>query len=114
MRQPRRARSMAFWTAAASDTCTVCFDDHPALSLSAADEGGDLARPILEHGIRVHDHRRSMYPREAVARLAGLVRSGLLDLRHYDVASFELEAVNEAVAHAAAHAGPFRMTVVRP
>ncbi len=77
--------------------------------------GDDLALPypwIMRNGITILG--QWMYPREAVARLAGLVRSGLLDLRHYDVTSFELEAVNEAVAHAAAHAGPFRMTVVRP
>ena len=77
--------------------------------------GDDLALPypwIMRNGITIHG--QWMYPREAVARLAGLVRSGLLDLRHYDVTSFALEAVNDAVAHAAAHAGPFRMTVVRP
>ena len=77
--------------------------------------GDDLALPypwIMRNGITIHG--QWMYPREAVARLCGLVRSGLLDLRHYQVTSFGLEAVNEAVAHAAVHAGPFRMTVVRP
>ena len=77
--------------------------------------GDDLALPypwIMRNNITIHG--QWMYPREAVARLSGLVRSGLLDLRHYDVASFGLDAVNEAVAHAAAHPGPFKMTVVRP
>ena len=77
--------------------------------------GDDLALPypwIMRNGITIHG--QWMYPREAVARLSGLVRSGLLDLRHYDIASFGLDAVNEAVAHAAAHAGPFKMTVLRP
>lgn len=43
-----------------------------------------------------------------------LVRSGLLDLGQFEVTDFKLEEVNEAAAHAAAHAGPFRMTVIRP
>ena len=55
-----------------------------------------------------------MYPREAIVRLVGLVRSGLLRLDNFDVTEFALDDANEAVAHAAAHAGPFRMTVIRP
>ena len=55
-----------------------------------------------------------MYPREATARLVGLMRSGLLDLGQFAVTSFALDDVNEAIAHAAAHAGPFKMTVIRP
>jgi alcohol dehydrogenase len=55
-----------------------------------------------------------MYPRDAVARLAGLVRSGLLKLDDFKVTSFGLDDVNDAVVHAAANAGPFRMTVLRP
>ena len=55
-----------------------------------------------------------MDPRETVARLPRLARSGLLDLRHYEIASFGLDAVNDAEAHAAAHAGPFEMTSLPP
>ncbi len=55
-----------------------------------------------------------MYPPEATARLASLVRAGLLDLGLFEVTTFSLDDANEAVAHAAAHAGPFRMTVIRP
>ena len=55
-----------------------------------------------------------MYPREAVESLARLVRAGLLRLNDYQIETFPLDKANEAVAHAAANAGPFRMTVVRP
>jgi alcohol dehydrogenase len=55
-----------------------------------------------------------MYPPEAVPRLVGLVRAGLLRLEEYAVTTFPLDAANEAVAHAAANGGPFRMTVLRP
>ena len=55
-----------------------------------------------------------MYPAEANTRLIRLVRSGLLDLRHWAVADFDLDHANEAVAHAAANGGPFRSTVIRP
>ena len=55
-----------------------------------------------------------MYPREAVESLARLVRAGLLRLDDYQIETFPLDKANEAVAHAAANVGPFRMTVVRP
>ncbi len=55
-----------------------------------------------------------MYERDAVIRMIGLVRSGLIDLRDFKVTSFGLDEVNEAIAHAAANAGPFRMTVIEP
>jgi alcohol dehydrogenase len=55
-----------------------------------------------------------MYPPDAAVRLVGLIRSGLLKLDHFAAAVFDLDHVNEAVAHAAANAGPFRMTVLRP
>ncbi|HIH2748402.1 zinc-binding dehydrogenase [Burkholderia aenigmatica] len=53
-----------------------------------------------------------MYPTEAVTLMAGLVRGGLLDLGHFDVTRFTLDDANDAVAHAAANGGPFRMTVI--
>jgi alcohol dehydrogenase len=55
-----------------------------------------------------------MYPREAPQRMVGLIRSGLIRLEEFAVTEFPLAKVNEAVAHAAANAGPFKMTVVRP
>jgi alcohol dehydrogenase len=55
-----------------------------------------------------------MYPPDAAVRLVGLIRSGLLKLDHFAAATFDLDHVNEAVAYAAANAGPFRMTVIRP
>lgn len=75
----------------------------------------ELALPypwLMRNGITVRG--QWMYPRSAPGRLVALVRAGLLDLGHFTVASFPLERVTEAVAHAAAHAGPFRMTVLRP
>ena len=55
-----------------------------------------------------------MYPPDASIRLAGLIRSGLLRLDDFAVATFDLDHVNEAVAHAAANSGPFKMTVLKP
>lgn len=55
-----------------------------------------------------------MYPREATERIAGLIRSGLLSLDNFEVTAFDLDDANEAVAHAAANSGPFRLTVIRP
>jgi len=55
-----------------------------------------------------------MYPPDAATRLIALIRSGLLQLDQYDVTSFDLDHANEAVAHAAANAGPFKMTVLKP
>lgn len=55
-----------------------------------------------------------MYPPEATTLMVGLIRAGLIDLDHFAVTVFDLEHANEAVAHAAANAGPFRMTVIRP
>lgn len=55
-----------------------------------------------------------MYPRNAPGRLVALIRAGLLSLDDFEVTSFGLEQANEAVAHAAAHGGPFRYTVLQP
>ena len=55
-----------------------------------------------------------MYPPHAATLMAGLVRAGLVDLGHFEITAFGLGRANEAVAHAAANSGPFRMTVVRP
>jgi alcohol dehydrogenase len=55
-----------------------------------------------------------MYERESIGRLVGLVRTGLLRLEESDITSFALDRVNEAIAHAAAGAGPFKATVICP
>ncbi len=75
----------------------------------------DVALPyawMMRYGIEVRG--QWMYPRDAVGRLAGMVRSGQVRLDGFKVTEFPLDQVNEAVAHAAAEAGPFKMTVVRP
>ena len=55
-----------------------------------------------------------MYPPEAAASLIALIRSGLLPLEHFETTSFDLDHANEAVTHAAANGGPFKMTVILP
>jgi hypothetical protein len=47
-------------------------------------------------------------------RLVGLIRSGLLSLDQLEATCFDLDHANDAVAHAAANSGPFKMTVIRP
>ena len=77
--------------------------------------GAELALPypwIMRNDITVRG--KWMYPRWAPGRLVALIRSGLLDLGHFAATAFPLEQVSEAVAHAATHGGPFRMTVSRP
>lgn len=77
--------------------------------------GSDLALPypwIMRNCITIHG--QWMYGQSAVPRLVALARSGLLDFGEYAVTEFDLDDANEAVAHAAANGGPFRMTVVRP
>ena len=55
-----------------------------------------------------------MYARDAIGRMIGLVRSGLLKLDEVEVTTFALDDVNAAIDHAAAHAGPFKVTAVCP
>ena len=77
--------------------------------------GVDVALPyrwIMRNSITIRG--QWMYPREAVPRFIALLRSGLLQLDHTAVTEFPLAAINEAFAHAAAHAGAFRLTVLRP
>ncbi len=59
-------------------------------------------------------HGRWMYPRDAASRMIGLVRAGLVKLEEFTATTFSLEQANEAVAHAAANGGPFKMTVICP
>jgi NADPH:quinone reductase-like Zn-dependent oxidoreductase len=75
--------------------------------------GLELPYPwIMRNCITIHGVW--MYPPEAALGLIGLVRSGLLRLDHFAVTEFDLDHANEAVAHAAANGGPFKMTVLRP
>lgn len=75
--------------------------------------GLELPYPwIMRNCITIHG--QWMYPPDATIRMVGLVRSGLLKLDHFEVTTFDLDKVDEAVAHAAANSGPFRMTVIRP
>jgi alcohol dehydrogenase len=67
---------------------------------------------MMRYGIEVRG--QWMYPREAIQRMVKLVRSGQVSLDDVAVTRFPLEQVNEAVAHAAANAGPFKITVVCP
>jgi alcohol dehydrogenase len=77
--------------------------------------GDDLALPypwVMRNNIAIRG--QFMYAREANIWLTGLVRSGLLDLSQFEVREFDLDHANDAVAHAAAHGGPFKATVIRP
>jgi alcohol dehydrogenase len=55
-----------------------------------------------------------MYEREAIPRMVQLVRAGLVDLTQFDLTEFTLDDANQAAAYAAANAGPFQLTVLRP
>lgn len=77
--------------------------------------GEDLSLPypwIMRNLITVRG--QWMYDTAAIPGLVGLVRSGLLDLGHWAVTEFPLAEVNDAVDHAAANAGPFKLTVLKP
>ena len=75
--------------------------------------GLDLPYPwIMRDCITIHG--QWMYPPHAATLMVGLVRAGLIDLDHFEIAAFNLDHINDAVAHAAAYSGPFRVTVVQP
>jgi NADPH:quinone reductase-like Zn-dependent oxidoreductase len=75
--------------------------------------GLELAYPwIMRNCITIHGVW--MYPPDAAVRLAALIRAGLLRLEEFDVTTFGLDQVNEAVTHAARHAEPFKLTVIDP
>ena len=79
----------------------------------AGGPGLELPYPWLMRNC-ISIHGVWMYPPEATIRLVGLIRAGLIKLDHFEATTFDLDHVNEAVAYAAANAGPFRMTVIRP
>jgi alcohol dehydrogenase len=75
--------------------------------------GLDLPYPwIMRSCIAIHGVW--MYPPDAATRLIALIRSGHIDLGQFEAVSFDLDHANEAVAHAAANGGPFKLTVIRP
>ena len=75
--------------------------------------GLDLPYPwIMRNLITVRG--QWMYSPNAVSRLGSLIHTGLLDLKQFSVTAFSLDEANEAVAHAAADARPFHLTVIRP
>jgi alcohol dehydrogenase len=77
--------------------------------------GEDLALPypwIMRNLITVRG--QWMYNAAAIPGLGSLVRAGLLDLGHWAVTAFPLTGANDAFAHAAANAGPFKLTVLKP
>ncbi len=55
-----------------------------------------------------------MYGKNAIPRMVQMVRAGLIDLGQFELTEFGLDRANEAVAHAAANAGPRQLTVLRP
>jgi alcohol dehydrogenase len=77
--------------------------------------GDDLALPypwIMRNDVTLRG--KWMYPPDAVGRMVGLVRGGLLRLEEYAATAFSVHEANEAVVHAAGNGGPFRLTVLRP
>lgn len=75
--------------------------------------GEELALPypwLMRNNITVLG--QWMYPPHAATLMVGLIRSGLIDLTHFDVACFSLDQINEAVAHAAQHGGAFKGTAI--
>ncbi|MFE2078320.1 alcohol dehydrogenase catalytic domain-containing protein [Streptomyces misionensis] len=77
--------------------------------------GADLALPypwIMRNSVTVRG--QWMYPRTANVGMIRLVASGALDLAPERVRTFPLDAVNDAIAHAAAHGGPFDRTILVP
>lgn len=77
--------------------------------------GADLALPypwLMRNSVTVRG--RWSCPRTANVGLIRLIASGTLDLSPDRIRTFPLDAVNEAVAYAAAHGGPFDRTVLTP
>jgi alcohol dehydrogenase len=75
--------------------------------------GLDLPYPWLMRNC-ISIHGQWMYPPHAATLMVGLIRAGLVDLDQFEVSVFGLDRANEAVSHAAANAGPFKMTVIQP
>ena len=79
----------------------------------AGGPGLELPYPwIMRNCITIHG--KWMYPTEATTLMTGLIRGWLVNLDHFEVAAFGLEQLPDAIAHAAANSGPFKMTVIEP
>ncbi|MER7192913.1 alcohol dehydrogenase catalytic domain-containing protein [Streptomyces flaveolus] len=77
--------------------------------------GAELALPypwIMRNSVTVRG--QWMYPRSANVGMIRLIASGALGLDRELVSTFPLDAVNDAIAYAAAHGGPFDRTVLTP
>lgn len=77
--------------------------------------GDDLALPypwLMRNSVTVRG--QWMYQRSANPGLIRLVESGVLDLGEDRITTFALDEINEALAHAATHPGPFDRTVLLP
>jgi alcohol dehydrogenase len=77
--------------------------------------GDDLALPypwLMRNSVTVRG--QWMYPRTANLGMIQLAESGLLDLAPERITTFALDEINEAIAHAAAHPGPFDRTILTP
>lgn len=77
--------------------------------------GGDLELPypwLMRSSVTVRG--QWMFPRTANQQLIQMIRSGVLAVGHDTVMTFPLHEVNDAVAYAAAHDGPFDRTVLLP
>lgn len=76
-------------------------------------EGLNLPYPwIMRNNITIRG--QWMYEPEAVVKMVKLIQSSLLRLDNFDVKEFALDDANEAVEHAAANSGAFKLTVIRP
>jgi alcohol dehydrogenase len=77
--------------------------------------GEDLALPypwLMHNSVTIRG--QWMYPRPANAGMIRLIETGAVDIGEDQVTAFPLEEINEAIAHAAAHPGPFDRTVLKP
>lgn len=77
-------------------------------------EQGELPLPyawLMRNNITIRG--QWMYPRDAIIKLIGMVKSGLLDLRKYEVTEFPLGCLDDAISYAASTNGPFNRTVLR-
>lgn len=78
-------------------------------------DGAELSLPyrwIMRSNITIRG--QWMFERDAVPALIAMAKAGLLDLGQWRVDAFPLAQAEAAVAHAAAHGGPFRTTVLVP
>lgn len=77
--------------------------------------GADLALPypwIMRNSVTVRG--QWMYPRSANLGMIRLIESSAIDLEAERTERFGLDKVNDAIAYAAAHGGPFDRTILTP